>query len=109
MVSLILGLLSQWLINDFFRYVLLTTKSVKLQEIATNLCSLNFRLLFGGYFNTAVTSEQRGFTRPLFTNSRGDHASGHDVTAFRHRSLLTHRLYLFQTKRSLAKIPCLSC
>ena len=43
MVSLILGLLSQWLINDFFRYVLLTTKSVKLQEIATNLCSLNFR------------------------------------------------------------------
>ena len=57
------------------------------------------RLLFGGYFYTVNTSELRGLAPTLFTISRGDHASGHDVTAFRLRSLLT----------LLAKHPCLPC
>ncbi|WP_217336439.1 hypothetical protein, partial [Gilliamella apis] len=52
--------------------------------------SLSFgRLLFCGCFYTAITSELRGLAPTLFTISRGDHASGHDVTAFCLRSLLT--------------------
>ncbi|MBI0114545.1 hypothetical protein H3T56_09205 [Gilliamella sp. W8123] len=50
------------------------------------------RLLFCGCFYTVITSELRGLARTLFTISRGDYASGHDVTAFRLRSVLTHRL-----------------
>ena len=62
--------------------------------------SLSFgRLLFCGYFYTVITSELRGLARTLFTISRGDHASGHDVTTFRLRSVLT----------LLGKHPCLSC
>ncbi|WP_207463533.1 hypothetical protein [Gilliamella apis] len=55
--------------------------------------------MFGGYFYTVITSELRGLAPTLFTISRGDYASGHDVTAFRLRSVLT----------LLSKHPCLPC
>ncbi|MBI0155480.1 hypothetical protein [Gilliamella sp. W8128] len=62
--------------------------------------SLSFgRLLFCGCFYTVITSELRGLAPTHFTISRGDYASGHDVTALRLRSLLT----------LLAKHPCLPC